>query len=41
MENGAFVMLHFPYFQKYSKLNFNFFLIFFSLLLKIENDVMI
>ena len=46
MENGAFAlleqMLHFPlYFQKYSKLNFNFSCFFFQCCLKIENDVMI
>ena len=43
MENGAFALLeqmfHFPYyFQKYSKLNLNFYFIFFQCCLKIEND---
>ena len=43
MEKGAFAlleqMLHFPYFQKYSKPGI--FIKFFQCCLKIENDVMI
>ena len=43
MENGVFAhleqMLHFPlYYQKYSKLNLIFMLIFFNVVLKSEND---